>query len=107
MREPGWLLLGFLVRAVTDWAVVIAAHAAQVEILDVFDRHDGGAMAAAFAIGPMVGLVTGLVTGVQIALRGSRRAFAEAEGARPRRWPAAIRCVFGGVLGSSPVSWLR
>ncbi|WP_019013673.1 hypothetical protein [Elioraea tepidiphila] len=76
MREPGWFLLGFVVGAVAGWAAVIAAYAAYVEVFNVFDRDGGGAMAAAFAIGPMVGLITGLVTGVQVALRRRRRAAA-------------------------------
>lgn len=98
MRELGWFLLGFVVGAVTGWAAVIAAYAAYVEVFNVFDRDGGGAMAAVFAIGPMVGLITGLVTGVQVALRRKRRTHAEANGAPPRRWPGWARALVGTVL---------
>jgi hypothetical protein len=107
MLEPGWFSLGSVVGAVAGWTMVIAVYAAYVEVSNLFDRDGVCAMAAASAIGPVVGLIAGLVTGVQVAVWQSRRAHAEADGAPPRRWPAAIRCVSGAVLGSSSESWSR
>jgi uncharacterized protein YqgC (DUF456 family) len=100
MRHFGWGVIGFALGGAAGWAALVFGWIAYWEVTDAPDRERAGILAVMFGIGPLVALVTGTIAAVLV-----RRRVRCADSARmqtglpPRRWPAAIRCVFGAVLG--------
>ncbi len=62
---------GLVLGLVLGWVAVVLSYMAYVEATGYFDREGAGAMAAAFALGPMAGIATGLVLAVLLG-RGRR-----------------------------------
>lgn len=100
MRHFGWSVIGFVLGGAVGWAALVLGWVAYWALTDAPDRERAGILAVMFGIGPLVGLVTGAIAAVLVRRRVQRTDMARTQaGLPPRRWPAAIRCVFGAVLG--------
>jgi hypothetical protein len=93
-------VLMFALGVIAGWAALVLGWVAYWDLMDAPDSERAGILAVMFGIGPLVGLVTGTITAALVRQRVWRTDTARTQAGLPaRRWPAALRCLFGVVLG--------